>query len=165
MKAVSIRTLMEVGQFLNRKEKDLQIIFNKEQKYLYEEMNMVRNAILLDLGIVKADGKQVEIVNHDAHKQVSGLYWDICEGKEDLQVVGDLVHEWRKADAYFAVNGILIQTSNPTEVINMLFDIKYALQLKRKKIGHLLADECDFFRAEKRILHVILDELGKKRYF
>lgn len=165
MKSNSIRILLEVGQFLNRKEKDLQTVFTSEQKFLYDEMNLIRNVILLDLGVVKLDGKQCEIINDDIYDAFSNVYWAVCETEADVKTATDFVLEMKKTDAYYAVNGVMLKTCNPTDVINTLFDLKYTLQLKRKKVGHLMADECDFFRAEKRVLHVILDELGKRRYF
>lgn len=165
MKCNSIRILLEVAQFLYRKEKDLQTVFLSEQRFLYKEMNLIRNAILLDLGVIRLDGKQSEIVNEEVYEGFSSVYWSVCESHTDAQVATDFIIQLKKMDAYHVVNGSSVKLCNPTEVINMLFDIKYALQLKRKRVGHLLTDECDFFRAEKRILNVILDELGKKRYF
>ncbi|WP_134701599.1 hypothetical protein [Ammoniphilus sp. YIM 78166] len=165
MKCNSIRILIEVAQFLFRKERDLQTIFLSEQRFLYEEMNLIRNAILLDLGAVRLDGKQSEIMNEEVYEGFSSVYWSVCESQMDAKVATDYIIQLKKMDAYHVVNGPAVKLCNPTEVINILFDIKYALQLKRKRVGHLLTDECDFFRAEKRILNVILDELGKKRYF
>lgn len=83
MKSNSIRILLEVGQFLNRKEKDLQTVFTSEQKFLYDEMNLIRNVILLDLGVVKLDGKQCEIINDDIYDAFSNVYWAVCETEAD----------------------------------------------------------------------------------
>ena len=154
MKCTSLVRLLEVFSYLYQKQSELKKIFHIEFEYLQREQDLILLAILNDMGFVQGD---VE------YKQLRSLAWKYCEGQLPKEEVIAFIESSIKVKGVQVVNGSIVSTTNS---INHIFEVSHSVGHQKKKMEALVGGECDFLSIENKILKdIILDELGKKRYF
>jgi len=166
MKTASIVQLLEVGNFLYRKQKQFKKYFDVEYDLLGKEIKLVLHVILMSMGIIQGDGKEKPcyVVNTDHYEHIIQMFYAYCSGEVTKDEMLDLIQLLKIEDDGQVENEMPISVEDKNYSINALFDLKYSIQANRQKVAYI-GQECDFLRVEKKIIEIALDELGQQRYF
>lgn len=165
MKPKSIKRLLQVGHFLFKSQNEFQRLFLTKQCIFAEEIQLIKEIFLIDMGLVWIKNKTRYIVNTDHYEYMLEALDNYWENQLPVEQMMDYIEALKIETVYHVVNGGSVNREDNTEVVNRLFQIKYAIQNKRNRLGHALGGECEFLRSEKEIINIALEELGAKRYF
>lgn len=165
MKPRSIMRLLQVGYFLFKSQKEFQRLFLTEQCIFAEEIQLIKEILLIEMGLVWIKNSSRYIVNTDHYEYFLEALHDYWDNQLSVEQMVDYIEALKIETVYQVVNGSCINQEDNTEVVNRLFQIKYLIQNKRNRLGYALGGECEFLRNEKEIISIALEELGAKRYF
>jgi len=167
MKTTSMVQLLEVGNFLFRKQIQFKKTFDVEYEFLANEIKLVLQIILSSMEILQgdSDGKNIYVVHTDHYEHLTQAFFAYCNDKITTDEMVDLIHALKLEEKHVINGAPLSSDYTHSHSINALFTLKYSIQIKRQKLAHVIGGECDFMRAEKKIVQIALDELGNRRYF
>ncbi|MBP1933816.1 hypothetical protein [Ammoniphilus resinae] len=165
MKTTSMVQLLEVGNFLFHKQNQFKKVFDVEYEFLENEIKLVLQIILTSMGLLKreVDGNSSYVVHTDHYEHLTQAFFAYCKNELTTEEMVDLIYALKVEEKY-VINGAPLSSGYPHS-INALFTLKHSIQTKRQKLAHVAQEECDFMRAEKKIVEIALDELGNRRYF
>ncbi|WP_134701854.1 hypothetical protein [Ammoniphilus sp. YIM 78166] len=165
MKLKELQKLLEVGQFMYRKQQAYLTHYSTEKTLFMAELKMIKEILAMDMGILWVRGNAHYIVNTDHYEFIVEK---LDEYYQDLMFIDELmgyIQALCSEEIYDFVQGGIYKKDQSTEIANRLFSLKESLQATRSKLYPIDGNNHRLLSMEKKILHIALAQLGGKRYF
>ena len=165
MKLTGLQRLLEVGRFLYSKQQGYLEHFNTEKAVFKAELNLIREILVMDMGILWVRGTAHYIVNTDHYEFILEKLDEYYLNKLKIDELMGYIHALCSEEIYDFAHGGIHKKDQTTEIVNHLFYLKEKLQATRSKLSHIDGNYHRLLCMEKKVLHIALVELGSKRYF
>lgn len=165
MKVKSVIHLLKMGQFIARRQRMIQKAFQTSEEIFKREMQLILEVILINLEMISVNGEVANSINNDYYEFIVEKFNAYFNEEISLKELISSAQSLKFENIYDTRMDEPDREERVTYIVNKLFELKYLLQLKRHQLAPLTGGEYKSVRYEKRILGIVLEKLGDKRYF